>query len=98
MALLAGMIVMLIYATREKQNKDEAAIDLTSIFADRVKKIKKNLPILAVMGGLIAAATSLNIIAGDPISLNLMKEGQMVEGGFIGFILFIIFFWISQCN
>lgn len=83
---------MLIYATREKQNKDEVAIDLTSIFADRVKKIKKNLPILAVMGGLIAAATSLNLVAGDPISLNLMKEGQMMEGGLaaiaraIGFI------------
>ena len=92
MALLAGMIVMLIYATREKQNKDEATIDLTSIFADRVKKIKKNLPILAVMGGLIAAATSLNMVAGDPISLNLMKEGQLMEGGLaalaraIGFI------------
>lgn len=92
MALLAGMILLLIYATREKQDKNDISVDLTSIFAERVKKIKKNLPILAVMGGLIAAATSLSIVAGDPISLNLMKEGQLVEGGLaalaraIGFI------------
>lgn len=92
MALLAGMIILLIYATREKQDKNDISVDLTSIFADRVKKIKKNLPILAVMGGLIAAATSLSIVAGDPISLNLMKEGQLMEGGLaalaraIGFI------------
>lgn len=81
MALLAGMIIMLIYAMREKQDKNDISVDLTSIFADRVKKIKKNLPVLAVMGGLISMATSLTIVAGDPISLNLMKEGQLVEGG-----------------
>lgn len=81
MALLTGMVIMLFYATREKQDKESASVDLTSIFADRVKKIKKNLPILAVMGGLISAATSLTILAGDPISLNLMAEGQLAEGG-----------------
>jgi len=81
MALLTGMIILLVYATREKQDKNAVSVDLTSIFADRVKKIKKNLPILAVMGGLIAAATSLTIVAGDPISLNLMAEGKLAEGG-----------------
>lgn len=85
MALLAGMIIMLVFAMREKPDPNAPKIDLVSIFSERVKKIKKNLPILAVMGGLIAAATSLAVIAGDPISLNLLKAGKNVEGAMTAF-------------
>ena len=79
MALLAGMIIMLVFAMKEKPDPNAPKVDLVSIFAERVKKIKKNLPILAVMGGLISAATSLAMVAGDPILLNLLKEGENVE-------------------
>lgn len=92
MALLAGMIVMLVFAIREKADPNAQTIDLTALFSERVKRIKKNIPYLAVMGGLVAAATSMSIVAGDPISLNLLAKGQNVEAGLtalargIGFI------------
>ncbi|GAU75488.1 YhfT family protein [Fusibacter sp. 3D3] len=89
-ALIIGMTILLIFAMREKQEGE--TVDLVSIFAERVKRIRKNLPILMLMGGLVAAATASNLIAGDPISLNLMKESQFIDAGFaslargIGFI------------
>lgn len=89
-ALIVGMIILIVYAIREKS--DEESIDLVSIFSERVQRIKKNIPFLMVMGALVAAATSYNIMAGDPISLNLMKEGQFTDAGIaalargIGFI------------
>lgn len=79
MALLAGMIIMIVYAVREKPDPNAPTVDLVSLFSDRVKKIKKNIPYLAVMGGLIAAGTSMSLIAGDPISLNLLAKGKNVE-------------------
>lgn len=92
MALLAGMIIMIIYAVREKADPKAQTVNLTALFSERVKQIKKNIPYLAVMGGLIAAATSYHILAGDPISLNLLAKGQNVEAALtalargIGFI------------
>lgn len=92
MALLVGIIIMLIYAMREKPDKDSQSVDLVSLFSDRVAKIRKNIPYLAVMGGLVAAATSMAIVAGDPISLNLLSKGNNVEAALaalargIGFI------------
>lgn len=89
-ALLVGMAILLIYAMQEKAEGE--TVDLVSVFAERVKRIKKNMPYLMVMGGLVAAATAAGLMAGDPISLNLMKEGQLMDAGFaalargIGFI------------
>lgn len=37
------------------------------------------------MGGLVAAATSLLLIAGDPISLNLLAEGKASEAALAAF-------------
>lgn len=85
MALLAGMIIMIAFAMKEKPDENATKVDLTAIFAERVKRIKKNLPILAVMGGLISAATSLCLLAGDPISLNLLAEGKNVEAAMTAF-------------
>lgn len=85
MALLAGMIIMMIFAMREKADPNAATVDLTAVFSERVKKIRKNLPYLALMGALIAAGTSQLMIAGDPISLNLMAEGKTVEAALTAF-------------
>ena len=95
MALLAGMVVLLILAAQEKPGEEEAA-GLASLFADRVKRIKGNVILLAVMGGLVAAATSMRLLAGDPISLNLLKDGKNLEAALtalargIGFIPLIV--------
>jgi hypothetical protein len=89
-ALIVGMVILLGFAMQEKS--EDETVDLVSIFEERVKRIKKNIPYLMVMGGLVAAATSSGLMAGDPISLNLMKEGQLMDAGFaalargIGFI------------
>lgn len=78
MALLTGMIIMIIYAVREKADPNEKTVDV-SLFSDRVKRIKKNIPYLAIMGGLISVGTSMSIIAGDPMSLNLLAKGKNLE-------------------
>lgn len=67
---------MLVFATQIKQT-NSANSDLVSVFAQRVKRIQSNWWILAIMGGLVAAATSMTIVAGDPASLALLKEGKM---------------------
>lgn len=85
MALLAGMIIMLAFAMSEKADPKAVSVDLSAIFSERVKKIKKNLPYLAAIGGLVAAATSYGIVAGDPISLNLLSKGQNIEAAMTAF-------------
>lgn len=85
MALLTGMIIMIVFATREKADHNSQTIDLASLFSERVKRIKGNLPYLAVMGGLVAAATSVSMLAGDPISLNLLAKGKDMEAALTAF-------------
>lgn len=91
--LLAGMIIMLVFAAMDKEGNDQNSNEmLTQIFADKVARIRKYMPVLALMGGLIAAGTSMSIMAGDPISLGLLAEGDRVNAGLtalaraIGFI------------
>lgn len=83
MALLVGMIIMVTFAMREKATTNGIGSNemLLNIFATRVEKIKKNVIPLGLMGGVIATAISLNLVAGDPISLNLLAEGKISEAG-----------------
>lgn len=91
MAMLVGMIMMLVFAAQVKgeSNSNEA---LTIGFSANVSRIRKNWFLLAIMGGLIAAGTSLSIIAGDPASLALLAEGEYMNAALtavarsIGFI------------
>ena len=95
MALLAGMIVLLVLAAQEKPS-ETGSVSLVTLFEDRVKRIKGNIVLLAIMGGLVSAATSMQILAGDPISLKLLGEGKNVEAALtalargIGFIPLIV--------
>ncbi len=82
--LLVGMIFMLVYSTQEKHDGDSNQ-KLVSVFSEKVKRIKKYQWVIAVMGGLVAAATSLTLIAGDPVSQNLMADGQFGEAGLAAF-------------
>lgn len=91
LALIGGMIFLLFYAMQVKGTSD-ANQKLVSVFFDKVQRIKKSQLILAIMGGLVASATALGLIAGDPVSQNLMSANQYGEAGFaalargIGFI------------
>ncbi|CAM3168735.1 YhfT family protein [Streptobacillus ratti] len=91
-ALLIGVIVMLMFAINDKTKSTNSNTALVGIFSERVARVKKNILILSLMGGLVAAAVSLKILAGDPISLNLIDQGQYFDAGItslsrtIGFI------------
>ena len=91
MAMLAGMVMMIVFAAQIKgeSNSNEA---LTQGFSGNVSRIRKNWFLLAIMGGPIAAGTSVSIIAGDPASLALLAEGEFTNAALtalaraIGFI------------
>lgn len=83
-ALLVGMIFMLYFAIQVKGQATDNQ-DLLGVFAERVKRIRKYMVVLALTGGLVAAATSVSVIGGDPISLNLMAEGQFNEAALAAF-------------
>lgn len=90
-ALIVGMIILILFAVKEKAPEGES-VDLVALFSDRVARIRKNLPFLMLMGALVAIATSMKVMAGDPISLNLVKEGNLHDAAFaalargIGFV------------
>lgn len=85
MSLLVGMIFMIVYAIKVKSDGSNSNESLVSVFLERVNRIKKNWIWLSVTGGLVAASTSLMIIAGDPISLSLLSEGKMSEAALAAF-------------
>ncbi|MEG0286483.1 MULTISPECIES: YhfT family protein [Vagococcus] len=85
MSLLVGMIFMIYYAVKVKSDGSNSNESLVSVFLERVNRIKKNWIWLSAMGGLVAAATSLLLIAGDPISLNLLAEGKASEAALAAF-------------
>lgn len=80
MALIAGMIFLVVFAMKEKA-EDGVGVNLAAIFSEKVAKIRKNVVFFMVIGGLIAAATNLAIMAGDPISLQLLADGKGSEAG-----------------
>ena len=86
MAMLAGMIVLICFAINDKEGAgDTSNQQFAEFFQEKVKRIRKNIPLIAVMGGLVSAATSLSMVAGDPISLNLLAEGSNVDGAMVAF-------------
>lgn len=90
-ALIVGMIFLFAYAMKEKP-AEGSSIDLASIFSEKVSRIKQNVVYFMIIGALIAGATNLLLMAGDPISLNLLAEGKQTDAGIaaaaraIGFI------------
>lgn len=79
MALITGMIFLIVFSVRQKPAEGSSGVDLAAVFSDRVSRIRKNVVYFMIMGGLIAMATNMLIIAGDPISLNLLAEGQQTD-------------------
>ena len=84
MTLLVGMVLMIVFAIRVG-GKSDANKNLMSVFLERVARIRKNWILLSITGGLVSAATSLMIIAGDPISLNLLTQEQFNEAALAAF-------------
>lgn len=74
-AMLAGMICMLVFASKVKGDGNSNST-LVSTFSTKVSRIRSNWWLFAIMGALIAAATSMGIVAGDPASLALVADSQ----------------------
>lgn len=85
MSLLVGMIFMIAFAMQVKGDGASSNETLVSIFLERVNRIQSNWVWLSLTGGLVAASTSLMILAGDPISLKLLSEGKISEAALAAF-------------
>ncbi|MBA4493220.1 YhfT family protein [Paenactinomyces guangxiensis] len=80
-ALITGMIFLIIFAIRQKKPETDGSspVDLAAIFSERVNRIRKQVVFFMMMGGVIAAAANLLVLAGDPISLQLLSEGNRTD-------------------
>lgn len=83
-AMLVGTVMMVVFATQVKSDSTSNQ-DLTNIFSEKLKRIQSNWWIIAIMGALISAGTSLAIVAGDPISLALVAENQFSNAAMAAF-------------
>lgn len=83
-AMLVGTVMMVIYATKDRSTNTFNQ-DLTNVFSEKVSRIQKNWWLLALMGGLLSAGTAQLLIAGDPISQNLLAESQYTSAAMAAF-------------
>lgn len=74
-ALFTAIVLVILFALFDKKNKD-AKGDMASVFADRAKNIRKNLPWIAVMGGIYALACNIGLLMEGPQSLAAMADGD----------------------
>lgn len=73
LALLAGMIMLLVFALSERNEGSDTS--LKSLFSSRTRRIHRNLPWIAAMGGLYGVACNLAFVMEGPQSLLALKEG-----------------------
>ena len=59
MALLFGIVAMVVYAAVWGKKNTGSASDVFKVFEKNIDRIKKNIVMLAIAGGLVAAATAL---------------------------------------
>ncbi len=83
MALLFGIIAMVVVAARSSSKTEGSAAAAFKVFEKNIGRIKKNIVILAISGGIVALATTLLIIAEGPASLALMAEGNYSEAAIV---------------
>ena len=83
MALLFGIIAMVFYAAKTGKKGDGSTAEVFKVFESNIDRIKKNLVVLSIAGGIVAAATCLCIIAEGPASLNLTASGQYTEAAIV---------------
>lgn len=83
MALLFAILAMVFVATRVTKSEGGSASEAFEIFSANIEKIKKNLVILGLSGGIVAIATTLLLIAEGPASLLLTAEGQYGEAAMV---------------
>ena len=83
MALLFAIIAMVFVAVRTSKKSSVKAAEAFAIFEKNIDRIKKNLLLIAVSGGIVAIATTLLLIAEGPASLVLTAEGRYHEAAIV---------------
>lgn len=83
MALLFAIIAMVYFATKSSKKNEGSAAAAFAVFGKNIERIKKNIVILAISGGVVALATTLLLIAEGPASLTLTAEGNYAEAALV---------------
>ncbi len=83
MALLFGIVAMVVVAAKSGKKGDGSTAEVFKIFEKNIDRIKKNIVMLSISGGIVALATSLCLIAEGPASLNLMAQGNYTEAAIV---------------
>ncbi|UZQ83221.1 YhfT family protein [Thermoanaerobacter sp. RKWS2] len=78
-ALLIGMLILLIYAIRQKSDENSGAVSVLSLFGNRVQNIKNNIIYIGIMGALYGMGVNLYLLAEGPQSLLAMSKGLKTE-------------------
>ncbi len=71
MVMLLGIAITKDHLSRAEREQDEGGV---SVFEERTSRIIKNLPYIAIVGGLIAAVASLKIFAGSEVSIFTLEK------------------------
>jgi hypothetical protein len=83
MALLFGIVAMVFVAVKTSKRSDGTAAAAFAVFEKNIDRIKKNLLLLAISGGVVAVATTLLLVAEGPASLTLTAEGKYSEAAIV---------------
>jgi hypothetical protein len=83
MALLFGIVAMVFVAARTSKKTTGSAAEAFAVFEKNIGRIRKNLLLLAISGGIVAVATTLLLVAEGPASLTLTAEGKYNEAAII---------------
>ena len=83
MSLLFAIIAMVVVAMNVSKKTEGSAAAAFAGFTDNIERIKKNLWILGLSGGIVALSTTLLLIAEGPASLTLTAEGKYAEAALI---------------
>jgi hypothetical protein len=74
-ALGVGLAILIFYAIWEKKDK-EPVEGIASLFVDRANRIRRNLPALAVLGGIYGMACNLSFMMEGPQSAIALGQGD----------------------
>jgi len=83
MALLFSITAMVVCAIRHSKKTTGSATAAFAGFTENVVRIKKNIVLLSISGGIVALATTALLIAEGPASLMLTADGYYTEAGMI---------------
>lgn len=85
-SMLFGVMAMLFIGLKDKNVEKQSSEEAFAAFSNNIVKIKENIIILAISGGIVALATNLLIIGEGPASLLLTANGQYSEAALVALV------------